>query len=136
MTPPRIAYPAATGFVIDFLAPLAAPIPVSSRIPESHAAAFVKVLRTGGAQDRIRITDPAQITVECYAPFEDDAEQLAMDLRSHLHALVGRTVNGVNVKRVREYGGPANLPDPRTPTLSRYTFTLALDLRGHQEETP
>jgi hypothetical protein len=129
---PRLRFPAATGYIINYLAPIFPGTPVSSRVPEG-AGKFIKVLRTGGPEGFI--TDTAQITVECYATFEDDAEQLAMDTRSHLRALAGTTTNGVNVKRVVTYGGPANLPDPRTPTLHRYTYTLALDLRGYQEET-
>jgi hypothetical protein len=131
MTPaPLLAFPSATGFVINHLAAAVSPVPVSSRVPAAKGP-FVRVLRTGGPAST-PILDPAQITLDCYAAYEDQAEQLAQDVRAHLHALEGS--NGI--KRVLEYSGPANFPDPRTPDMHRFTFTIALELRGTQEGTP
>lgn len=131
MTPaPLVAFPSATGFIIQYLAAAASPVPVSSRVPAAKGP-FVRVLRTGGAQEN-PILDRPQMTIDCYAVFEDQAELLAQDMRARLHALEGS--NGI--KRVVEYGGPANFPDPRTPDMHRFTFTIALELRGTQEGSP
>lgn len=123
----RIDYPPATQFVIDYLGPKYTGTPVSSRIPDAGNR-FIKVLRGGGVADFI--SDRPILFVECYDLYEDDAERLAMDVRADLRALAGETIGDVWCYGVEEYAGPANLPDPRRPELSRYTFTLALKLRG------
>lgn len=125
----RVRMPAATGWLVGALDQLREE-PVGSGIP-TGVDKFVKVLRTGGPSPAAEIvTDMPQFAVECYARWEDEAEQLAEDVRSQIHAMAGTTVNGVSVKRVVEYGGPGILPDPRTPELSRVTFTVAIRLRG------
>lgn len=125
----RVIMPAATGWLVGVLAGQLTE-PVGSGIP-TNTDRFVKVLRTGGPADTgDRVTDVPQFAVECYARWEDEAETFAEDVRSRIHALAGTTANGVNVKRVLEYGGPGILPDPRTPELSRVTFTVAIRLRG------
>lgn len=123
----RITFPSPTAFLIEYLASVTTAPVVGLGIPA--ATRFVKVTRSGG-QSALELTDAAQMTVEVYDQFPDSAELFAMDLLSRLHSIEGRTVSGVNVKRVVEYGGPANLPDPRTPELARFTFTVALHLRG------
>lgn len=127
----RITFPSATSFLIEYLVTVTNVPVVGLGIPA--AGRFIKITRAGGQSD-LDLTDAAQMTVEIYDQFPDSAELFAMEIRSHIHALEGRTVSGVNVKRVVEYGGPANLPDPRTPELARFTFTIALHLRGTPTE--
>jgi hypothetical protein len=127
----RIVFPSATQFLIDYLATVTTAPVVGLGIPT--AKRFVKITRAGGLSD-LDLADVAQLLVEIYDSWPDAAELFALDIRSHIRSLEGRTVLGVNVKRVVEYGGIANLPDPRTPDLARFTFTIALYLRGNPTE--
>lgn len=105
--------------------------PVSSSIPRDRPAEYVRVLRTGGT--RTRLVDRPQITVETFARRESRAEALANQCRSALAALPGTTVGGVQVYKVEELAGPANLPDPTTSD-SRFTQTVVI--HGRIEEAP
>lgn len=123
----RIQFPTATGWLIGYLAAVAAPVPVSSGIT-AGANRFIKVLRTGGP--RSELVDSPQMTIEVYDEWEDAAEQYADTVRGWIHALAGTVRDGVNCKNVRDSGGLGKLHDDRTPGLTRFTFMVSLDLRG------
>jgi hypothetical protein len=128
----RIQYPLATQLAVDYLGAKLPGLKAGSRIPATGDR-FVVLRRGGGSGDgggAELITDRPILMVEVYDRYEDDAERLAMDVRSWLHALAGETFGETQCYGVEEYSGPANMPDPRRPELSRYTFTLALRLRG------
>lgn len=130
----RIDFPLATDLTVNYLDTKFPGVEIGSRIPKTGDK-FVVVRRVGGTSGGGStvagfMTDRPIIIVEIYDRYEDDAERLAMDVRAELQALAGETFGGAQVYGVEEYSGPANMPDPRRPELSRYTFTLALRLRG------
>jgi hypothetical protein len=122
--------PDAEQLLIDYLTPILA-VPVGTKAP-GNTNAFVKIIRTGGPIPT-PITDRPQITVEAYAPRVSQAWELTEKARMALFALAGTVLGTTSVKDISEIGGPANLPDPVFPALTRYTFTLAVHLRGRQE---
>lgn len=127
MTVQRITFEPITNWLIQYAATKIPDYRISSFIPKDSKK-FIRILRTGGPSSFV--TDRPQMTVEVYNEWEDEAERDADTLRSWIVALAGTTLNGVNVKRVTVNGGLANLPDDRTPELSRFTFTVALEVRG------
>lgn len=102
-------------------------VPVLGAVENPRPASFVTVQRTGGPRGDL-ITDAAQLTVECWAGTIEAAHDLAQQARALLHDLPGRTVAGVTVYRVDEFGGPAFLPDPDSAT-PRFTFTATVAAR-------
>lgn len=112
--------PDATHAWVEYLQPRL-DVPVTG---EKHgAAAFVRVVRTGGVM-QTKITDNAQMTFEAYAEHDDQAMRLAQDTRSHVLGAAGtRLTADAFCKSVGEVSGPAELPDPDTE-LSRYSFTI------------
>lgn len=104
-------------------------VPVGTRA--SSTAPFVRVLRTGGPP-ATRVSDSPQVTVEAYHSRESGAVQLLERARRALADLPGAELSGFRVQSVDLIGGPANLPDPSAPSLSRYTFTAVVQIRGKQ----
>jgi hypothetical protein len=119
--------------LIDYLAPVLA-VPVGTKAP-GNVNEFVKLLRTGGPR-ATPVSDRPQITIEAYSTRGTTAWDLADRARMAMFALAGTRLAGASIKEVVEIGGPSNLPDPIFPSLTRYTFTLAVHLRGRQEITP
>jgi hypothetical protein len=122
--------PDAEQLLIDYLAPILA-VPVGTKAPGSTND-FVKVIRTGGPIPT-PVTDRPQITIEAYSTRGSTAWALTEKARMALFALAGTVLGTTSIKDVTEIGGPGNLPDPIFPALTRYTFTLAVHLRGRQE---
>lgn len=122
-------HPDAEKLLIDHLTPLLG-VPVGTKA--STTTEFVKVIRTGGPR-ATPVSDRPQLTFEAYSNRGTKAWDLANRTREAVHALAGSQLAGISVKEVTELGGPANLPDPIFPALTRYTFTLAVHLRGRQE---
>ena len=104
-------------------------VPVGTR--PASVAPFVRVLRTGGPP-ATRVSDSPQVTVEAYHSRESGAVQLLERARRALSDLPGTALDGFRVQSVDLIGGPSNLPDPSAPTLSRYTFTAVVQIRGKQ----
>lgn len=115
--------------LIDYLTPILG-VPVGAKAPA--ASEFVKVLRTGGPVATL-ISDRPQITFEAYSPRGTTAWDLADKARMAVFALAGTVLATTSIKDVTEIAGPAQLPDPVFPALTRYTFTLAVHVRGKQE---
>jgi hypothetical protein len=119
--------PDTTAAWIEYLDPR---LDVPVRGEKANAPSFVRVVRTGGVM-QTRITDNAQMTFECYAAHDDEAVRLAQDTRSHVLAAAGtRLTADAFCKRVGEVSGPAELPDPDSEQLSRYTFTVETAIRA------
>jgi hypothetical protein len=123
-------HPDAEQLLIDYLSPILA-VPVGTKAP-GNSNEFVKVIRTGGPR-ATPVSDRPQITVEAYSTRGSTAWALVEKARMALFALAGTVLGDTSIKDVAEFGGPANLPDPIFPSLTRYTFTLAVHLRGRQE---
>lgn len=99
---------------------------VSTRIPKTRPAEFVRVMRTGGIA-RDAITDVPTVVIEAWATRESRAILIAQTLRGVIHQLT--VLGGVPVYQVGELAGPANLPDEATSHV-RYTATYSFAVRG------
>ncbi|HEX5541112.1 MAG TPA: hypothetical protein VFX60_06050 [Micromonospora sp.] len=103
-------------------------VPVSNRIPNPRPAKFVTIQRHGGITATV-VTDSPQVGIECWAPSDGDAHDLAQLCRALLNSLPGQILDGHTVYRVDEFAGPANLPDP-VSAQPRYVLTLQIHIRG------
>lgn len=104
------------------------PVPVVSRVPSVRPAEFVRLRRLGGPRRDI-VTDLAQVAVECWSGSPVTADSLAQLCRGLLWEMGPGTHSGAVIFRVRELGGPADLPDP-TSNQDRSTFSVQIALRG------
>lgn len=114
--------PALRGYLLALLN-----VPIVMAMPESLPASFVLLRRTGGPRTGL-VVDQAMLTIECWGQTVPAASGLATTVRAHIGALPGRLA-GVN--RVQEFSGPALLPSPDAPNHVRYSWTVAIDVRGH-----
>lgn len=102
--------------------PLLAGILVGTKVPTNRPPEFIRVLRTGGIKESL-ISEAAQITIEAWAQDETRASDLLNTARAILNAADGQLFG------VREFGGPANLPDPTTAQI-RFTMSFQIRARG------
>lgn len=109
------------------LAAAGSPVPVSGQVPSPRPDSCVVVYRTGGHM-RTRVTDSALINIDCRAPLAKDAAVLANLVRALLLAVDGDMIGGYQIVRVRNSGGPSNLPDPSTPGQIRYRLLMEIDV--------
>jgi len=94
---------------------------VGTVVPSTRPAEFIRVLRTGGMKETVR-SEAAQITVEAWAGTEARASDLLSTARAILNAADAQLFG------VREFSGPANLPDP---TTAQVRFTMSFQIRAH-----
>lgn len=129
---PPVLFPAAdTIIVLAVRAALAArgdTATVASIVPNPRPDRLITVHRTGGPR-RDHVTDNPLLTVQCWAPADTDAHDLAQIARAVIGALRGTSSLGVAVYAVHELSGPALFPEPNS-ALPRYTFTVQVALRG------
>lgn len=121
-----ILFPDAAALAIGYLDDKLAE-PVHSDIPNPRLDTFVTIRRSGGVRETA-VSDAAQLQVECWGASKSAAHDLAQVARAHLLSLGGRVVAGVQVYRVVEFGGPAELPD--LSGQPRFVFTLSMSVRG------
>jgi len=95
---------------------------VGTVVPPTRPAEFIRVMRTGGAKETVR-SEAAQITVEAWAGTEARASDLLSTARAILNAADAQLFG------VREFSGPANLPDPTTAQI-RFTMSFQIRARG------
>jgi hypothetical protein len=119
-----IVFPDAEAVVIGHLGPLL-DIPVTTSIPNSRPAKFLRVMRTGGPATSV-IIDQAQLTFEAWGDGSVDASNLARQARAAVNAMPGRVPG---VQRVAELSGPGNLPDPHS-SQARYSWNVIVHFRG------
>lgn len=93
---------------------------VGTVVPPTRPTEFIRVMRTGGAKETVR-SEAAQITVEAWAGTEARASDLLSTARAILNAADAQLFG------VREFSGPANLPDP---TSSQIRFTMSFQIRA------
>lgn len=102
---------------------------IGQRVPNPRPDRFVTLRRVGGVR-RSLVSDAATITYECWGASEDDAAQLAQDVRMWLLAMPGHIFDDDRpVYSVTEVAGPAHLPDPRS-AQARHVGTASVHLRG------
>lgn len=97
-------------------------------VPTTRPDRFVLVPRVGGIRQNL-VVDAATIGVECWASTPGQAFGLVRLVRALLGSAAGTVVGGVQVYRVTEAGGPANLPDPLSQH-ARYILTVEVAVRG------
>ena len=95
---------------------------IGVRVPTTRPAEFIRAMRTGGPKETL-VSEAAQITVEAWAQSEQRASLLLSQCRALLNA-ADETIYGV-----REFSGPANLPDPLSAQI-RYTMSFQVRSRG------
>lgn len=135
MTGEVIVFPDVEGLLCSYLGAALASrgvdAPVGTAVPNPRPSAFVRVQRTGGpVSPALFCMDAPMVVVEAWATDEVAAATLAALVRGLLHALPGQEDSATPVYRVDELAGPANLPDPNTPGMTRYTLTASLLVRG------
>lgn len=103
--------------------------PVGNKVPNPRPEQFVLLQRHGGIRATV-VTDAPQVGIECWAPTDGQAHDLAQTCRAQLlYALPGEVLDGHAVYRVDEFGGPSNLPDPAS-TSPRYVAEFQIHIRG------
>jgi hypothetical protein len=105
---------------------------VADRVPtdtkSALAAGFVVVSRVGGPRVGV-VTEQPTVTIEAWAASWSAAENLIQRARQQVHAMSGGVHNGLTVYGIREFAGPARLPDPVSGS-PRKTLTVSLTVRG------
>lgn len=96
----------------------------------ARTSEFGKVLRTGGPR-ATPVSDQPQLTFEVYAALPSRAWSLTAEAIGYMHDTVGTKVPAAVVYSVRELAGPGLLPDPLFENLTRYSFTLVVQLRAN-----
>jgi hypothetical protein len=118
-----ILYPDIENLVCGYLRTrMASPPPTGIRVPSPRPNEFIRVQRTGGIKETL-VSEAAQVTVEAWAQSEERASLLLSTCRAILNA-ADATLYGV-----REFSGPANLPDPLSAQI-RYTMSFQVRARG------
>lgn len=121
-------FPDSIQAIVDYLTPLYDWLPVGIRNPP-EGSAYIKVRRVGGVQTT-RISEAASFAIECYGGSDTEASNIAQSVRHDVKAMQGTQLGDVLVYKVEELGGPSELPDPLAPNLTRYSFIVAVTLRG------
>lgn len=115
-------------FLVDEYAARSESASVHIRVPNPRPDRFTLTPRVGGIRASL-VVDAPQFAFECWDVDDQGAENLAMFTRALVLGLPGRVLDGHQVYRVTEIGGPANLPDSRSDQ-SRYVFSTSVYLRG------
>lgn len=95
---------------------------IGIRVPNPRPSEFIRVMRTGGPKETL-VSESAQIVVEAWSQSEQRSSLLLSQCRALLNA-ADETIFGV-----REFSGPANLPDPLSSQF-RYTQSFQVRARG------
>lgn len=128
---PLVVFPDVRSLLIghlagELLAEFDVTVPVVPRVPNPRPSTFVVVRRTGGPRLNLVADDP-QVTLDSWAPAEEDADDLAQQCRAIMHAARGAVIDGVPVYRIDEAAGPSQLVDPDTALpFVRQTFSVAV----------
>ena len=100
---------------------------VATKVPATMPNKMVRVSLTGGARVNIA-SDTAQLTIECWAPDDPTASNLARTTQALMFSAAWATAGGVFVRRVDSVGGVQFFPDPDT-AKPRYQFTVRWHVR-------
>lgn len=102
--------------------------PVMDQVPTGGTLPNVVVSRLGGPRVTV-VTEQATITVEARAATRTAAFDLCADARREIHGVEGRVLGGLTFYGVREFAGPAPLPDPESG-VPRFVFTASMTVRA------
>lgn len=100
---------------------------VAQKVPATMPAKMVRVSVTGGSRRDVA-SDTAQLTVECWAPDEPTASNLARTAQALMLSAAGSVIGSLWVRHVGSVGGVQFFPDPDT-AKPRYQFTVRLGVR-------
>lgn len=114
----------------SWLAPHLPGVTVTKNRPNPLTGKTVLVRRSGGLRP-LMVVDAAWLSVECYAPSDDEASQLASHVWGLLFAMRGQVIDGVQCYRVEAIAGPADMPltDPGEQQRPRFTFAVQASFR-------
>lgn len=129
-----MAFPDANALLIAYLATVAAPVPVVSRVPDPRPSRLIQVRRVGGAA-LVPVRDSARLDVICWDPNDAAAMALATAVRTAVWALSGTSLLGPMCYRVQEFLAPRLDDDPVTNS-PRAWATYALDIRANDAVQP
>lgn len=109
--------------MVKLLQSIVGGITVCTVYPRDAPPELVVVQRVGGTY-ATPITDGATFSVQCYAPTQFAAEQLAAMVSHALFrgAWTGMRINGHMVRGWRPAGAPQLLIDPDRPEVARFQF--------------
>ena len=101
-------------------------VPVSTRVPNPRPASFVRVQRTGGAEQNL-VQERPVVLVECWAATDAAAWALASTAWGALQGRGDKTSGSVEFtpSTTGALSSPVNYPDPSTSS-ARYQFTAEL----------
>lgn len=125
---PAIYFPDAVALTIGYLSDEFPTVPVHKRVPNPRPDRFVTILRTGGPR-RSFVVDDAQLTIDCWATDDAAVADLASEVRAAMNSMQGVVVDDVQVYRVNELAGPADLPDP-VSDMPRMRWSVVVATRG------
>lgn len=105
-------------------------VTVTKNRPNPLTGPVVLVRRSGGLRPLL-VVDAAWLSVECFAPTDDEAAQLAHHVWGLLFAMRGQSIDTVQCYRVDAIAGPADLPltDPGELQRPRYTLSVQASFR-------
>lgn len=124
---PAITFPDAVAAVIGYLTD-EIDAAVYKRVPTTRPSEFVTVARSGGVVSNF-VVDNAQLSIDCWADRDDDLADLMAEVRGLVLAMQGDVIDGAQVYRVTEVGGPADIPDP-VSDMPRMRWTVQVQFRG------
>jgi hypothetical protein len=129
MTSPYVTFADAAHLVVDRIRQSVDPgVVVATRVPKQWPDLLIVVRRIGGPRRNL-VTDEPLLSIEAWAPNEEDAVDLIEEARGLIHSLRGQTMDGVAVYRITEAAGPAMLPDPLS-NVPRCVLTISVAMRG------
>lgn len=123
-----VIFPDIEALLIGYLGTRVAPVTVSTRVPATRPASFVKVARVGGPR-RDQVTDRPMVVFQAWGPDSVAASTLARTVHAHVYALAQTDTPQGYVSAVREVGGLQYFPDPESGA-DCYQFTAQLQTRG------
>lgn len=102
---------------------------VLQEVPKERPERFVLLTRTGGVRLPNEVYDNAIVLAVAFAPSKNEAHDMAQWVRARMHALSFHKVDGHQVAKVDELGGPQQGVD-RDTKLPTFGFTTHVPVRG------
>lgn len=103
---------------------------VYDTVPKANSSLmpYVTVNRLGGTRSSI-VSEDATIGIEAWATSWESALATCQAARFAVHGMPGQSFAGVGIVRVREFAGPARLPDPNSDN-KRFVMTFSITARN------
>lgn len=101
------------------------PVTVTKNRPNPLAGRVVTVRRSGGVRSEM-VVDGAWLSVECFAPTDEQASDLGHLTWALLFAMQGEVIDGVQCYRVDALGGPNDFPLEDSGDMQRPRFVMSV----------